>query len=812
MPIEIQFDAKAFIYTISFQGGYDVKSSYAAAQKKFEENGVTLPTVDKVSGDTRDHCGPEQVTGAINCLKAALITLEQNYFIHGANIVSSDKEFCQWSDHFLVALEAVEEKNLIKDQELKAIKNRFYAVQNKKYSSLLNTHTELEAIAKNLNLPFKEFPPQIKESSTPKECAEQVASLLEENNQLYKAIVEAARAKATEYNDLAVKAISLSLSANCLKTTDPVLWSGTQPPSPRILPEPGTIYPFLTPDKDFPHLNEGNYQHSGRGRASVFEANRITIKEDDIQRLKTMLEILSNFIASENNNNPIEKDADLVQSVKNIVNGEDVTQKAKLLHEFNSKNSPLISVIYDKTLIKTEEERLDLLTKLAQEKPYRFAHQEVEKRKNIAIPGNSPESSEFEPIASPLHHAVHHGSPDVVKILLLQGADCNVQETCISSFTTKQVSHEGITPLHIAVGMGDLEKVKLLLAYKANINAVNDKGQAPLHLVTNKAVFDFLVENGANINQKDVNGQSPLHFAAKNGNTEIVEALLEKKEININIQDTLGNTPLHLAAAKKFQENNWTLSPAINQKQENLAIMSKLLEKGASINQVNHHGYSALHFAVMDNDRGVLQEYDSYGSKLDYGHILKQVDLLCQNKADVNCQSYDVRVKKSFFDTDDKKNHPAPLTTPLLALYASKKQHDKKRLEIAKILIQNGAKADIRYTSFGNYPSSDYQPGQTLLDRVALSDTDGIKYFVSQGLNPNDQYTPKSPTPPHIFMDLESPFNTKKDNNEDALLKAGADPSKIANYQIELNPNNIETALRLLPIILDLPPKAQMPT
>jgi hypothetical protein len=71
--------------------------------------------------------------------------------------------------------------------------------------------------------------------------------------------------------------------------------------------------------------------------------------------------------------------------------------------------------------------------------------------------------------------------------------------------------------IHDAVKSGDLEKVKTLL--KTNPDLVFSKGQG---------------------------GWTPLHYAAKSGNKDVVEFLLEHKA-EVNAEDNYGQTPLFLA-------------------------------------------------------------------------------------------------------------------------------------------------------------------------------------------------------------------------------------------------------------------------
>src|SRR5579859_5922117 len=82
-----------------------------------------------------------------------------------------------------------------------------------------------------------------------------------------------------------------------------------------------------------------------------------------------------------------------------------------------------------------------------------------------------------------------------------------------------------------AAHAGDLERVKLLLARKADVNACDDRGRTPLdHAAWNghKKLVELLLANGAHVHgghPRDNQG-TPLSRAATNGHREVTELLL----------------------------------------------------------------------------------------------------------------------------------------------------------------------------------------------------------------------------------------------------------------------------------------------
>ena len=133
--------------------------------------------------------------------------------------------------------------------------------------------------------------------------------------------------------------------------------------------------------------------------------------------------------------------------------------------------------------------------------------------------------------------------------------------------------------------------LKLLIKQKANVNALNLKGNTPLSLVCGNEILDFesiqfLVENNAQLNLINTEGNlqkktvSALHklCANKKINLKVIEYLVEKKS-NLNCPDLsnsiiTNNTPLHYAC-----QNHYT----------NHQVIHYLIKKKADFNLQNTH-------------------------------------------------------------------------------------------------------------------------------------------------------------------------------------------------------------------------------
>ena len=77
------------------------------------------------------------------------------------------------------------------------------------------------------------------------------------------------------------------------------------------------------------------------------------------------------------------------------------------------------------------------------------------------------------------------------------------------------------TALHVACNNGQDVVVDTLLHYKVDYNALNNKGQTPLHYASfsphGALCMELLVKAGADPNIQDCDGHTPLHMTAIHG-------------------------------------------------------------------------------------------------------------------------------------------------------------------------------------------------------------------------------------------------------------------------------------------------------
>ena len=172
-----------------------------------------------------------------------------------------------------------------------------------------------------------------------------------------------------------------------------------------------------------------------------------------------------------------------------------------------------------------------------------------------------------------LHFASEYGNADICLLLLSRGA--NVSPT----------DKNGNTPLHLAAACYYVDICQLLVDHKADVTSVNNKGQTPLHT----AVLEWhksptlccpLITNES-VNVADHHGNCALHIAARNGDIQTVQLLVDCRA-DVNALNEDGQTPLHTAAGGE---------------KDCPELCSILLEHNAKIDAVDKDGNQPLHLA-----------------------------------------------------------------------------------------------------------------------------------------------------------------------------------------------------------------------
>ncbi len=171
-------------------------------------------------------------------------------------------------------------------------------------------------------------------------------------------------------------------------------------------------------------------------------------------------------------------------------------------------------------------------------------------------------------MARPLHYAVTSGKWEAVEILLLLGADPDLDDiygntpliTAVRAndlvIAEKLIRYGGSltesdrqksSPLHHAVALGNFQMTDMLLYYDSPTELFDSEGNTPL--MTGVAfsyhdLADLLLQSGADPNAEDRSGFTPLMVASQNGDTLMMRILTDAGAnlyaVNVYGTDALG--------------------------------------------------------------------------------------------------------------------------------------------------------------------------------------------------------------------------------------------------------------------------------
>uniref|UniRef100_T1JYG8 SOCS box domain-containing protein n=1 Tax=Tetranychus urticae TaxID=32264 RepID=T1JYG8_TETUR len=233
---------------------------------------------------------------------------------------------------------------------------------------------------------------------------------------------------------------------------------------------------------------------------------------------------------------------------------------------------------------------------------------------------------------SPLHYAATYGQPEIIKLLLKEGADLNA------------LSCHGNNALQLAAQTKSLEAVQLLIDAGSNIEKANANGQTPLAIacINNRLeTVEFLLRLGADVNTTDNRGNTPLlhsidqcltinHQLVKilldaganpdhmndNGDLALVTAIRRASETNLDGQYAIKELIDHNCALDKvevgFLKQN-AIHVAISRSQDR--IIEMLIRAGCDLDIMGIEGYTPLERLVMADNYNMVNLLLNAGAK-----------------------------------------------------------------------------------------------------------------------------------------------------------------------------------------------------
>lgn len=173
---------------------------------------------------------------------------------------------------------------------------------------------------------------------------------------------------------------------------------------------------------------------------------------------------------------------------------------------------------------------------------------------------------------SALHLAFLNNCFECLKVLVESHAPLDIKD------------RRGRTPLMVAARRNDVEVLIFLLKKTPSVSETDNEGFTALHLAVKAKSFGCvvpLVKAGVPLNALNNAHETALLMASRRGLLEIVDYLLNRKDVDVNSPDINENSPLHYIA-----------------RIDDLNLIQKLIEKGATIDTVSSSGLTPLMVAA----------------------------------------------------------------------------------------------------------------------------------------------------------------------------------------------------------------------
>ena len=223
-----------------------------------------------------------------------------------------------------------------------------------------------------------------------------------------------------------------------------------------------------------------------------------------------------------------------------------------------------------------------------------------------------------------VYQSARDGCPDLTNLLKLLKTE---QRKTALETKTKDGGHF-VTPLIIAAHNGHLNSVKILLGYRADIEArgtlkIDDKvsveGCTPLFAAAATGYLDvvkLLIERNADVDGRTKTGSTPLRAAVHEGHLDIVRCLVESGAY-VNARNKYKGTPMMAACDYGH-----------------LSIVTYLINKGAFMDLQDKHGYTALHHAAEMGHFEIVRQLLALGaSQLPNNQGLTPLFLACDKRS-----------------------------------------------------------------------------------------------------------------------------------------------------------------------------------
>jgi ankyrin repeat protein len=377
--------------------------------------------------------------------------------------------------------------------------------------------------------------------------------------------------------------------------------------------------------------------------------------------------------------------------------------------------------------------------------------------------------------------------PNILKKLLENGAKVN------------HLSNEKLTPLHMAAKDDIFESnqqisiMKILLENDGNPNAVDEYGRTPVHFAAGSLSGEhaheklkLLLDHGGKLTSKDANGFNPFHYTLLNMGVRGAEM---REIVGVNRETT--NVPLNRNGITLL---HWIvcqgkiLLPSLSDPSKHyrkVDLVQLILDNGGNPNAVDKDGYSPVHRAVFLKESydglNILQlllEKGENPNLLDEKEqcapihyvaedvsetALEQMKILLKNRGDANVSGKDgatplhltainlgngPKLTGMLLECGGNPNLTENVMkrTTLHLVIQNKNENDQKRLDIVKLLLENGANpnaGDKQGSTPVHYVVKDNRSNSLNVLKLLLEHGGNILQKNNEGITPHLMVTQK---------------------------------------------------------------------
>lgn len=235
---------------------------------------------------------------------------------------------------------------------------------------------------------------------------------------------------------------------------------------------------------------------------------------------------------------------------------------------------------------------------------------------------------------------------EIIKKLLKNGINKNIQKLSETEKRINQIKNIMIRQLYRKAMNGDLERVKILLSKKIDINEKNAEGITPLMIASkygHSEIVEELLNKGALVSICDKDGKTALTYARESENYKINEQILNKLEERF--KEKMPNN------INEVDENGTTqLVKSLENKNHDFALY--LIEKGADLN-------NTLKYILKNENLGLLRialEREDNILNLKDNQNIKVINEFLKSNSDIKGKALKILLEKGLDINKLEKN------------------------------------------------------------------------------------------------------------------------------------------------------------